>query len=245
MPAPPPPPEDLSALAAQYDHPTGELPLEQVAPLVAEGLRRAELGETLSRLDFLRRAVSETSAGLGFNTNAIELLFQGRIDATVQCPSDGSLPTSDANSNGEVRLTFGVEDSFLQRGFEGAAVECRFRVSLPSAPDVRVLLSANITGDLGADLPIGNISPVHMLLKLSNVSGVAASAGGTVDLPRSDFHFRITRDGALEILFDPTSIGLPDFGSVVFAVRPDGSFALRERRGEWVCGGGGAVCVLR
>jgi hypothetical protein len=245
MPDPPPQPEDLSQLAAQYDRPTAELPIERVQHLLDEGRRRAELGETLNRLHFVRSAISDTSAGLGQNTNWTDLLLQGSITATAPCPGDGPVPTADGAVNGVLYLTFGIENSRLRRGFEGAALACRVLASSPNTPEQRVMVSATVTGDLGADIGLGNTLPHAILMRLSNVTGRATSAVGTVELAGHGYHFRLTQGDALEILFDPASLGLPDLGSVVFAVRADGSFALRERRGEWVCRGGGDPCALR
>jgi hypothetical protein len=245
MPDPPPRPEDLSALAAQYDRPTAELPVERVLGLIEEGRRLADLGEVLNRLHFIRSAIGETNTGLALNTNSIDLVLQGSISATVPCPGDGPAPTADGNVNGVLRLRFGVENSFLRRGFEGTAESCRVRASLPLLPEQQVVVSADIVGDLGADLAIGDALPGEILLALGNVSGKAVSTVATIELARQSYNFRLTRDDALEILLDPASIGLPGLGSVVFAVRSDGSFALRERRGEWRCGGGGEMCVLR
>jgi hypothetical protein len=245
MPDPPPLPEDLSQLAAQYDHPTAELPLERVQHLIDEGRRRAELGETLNRLQFVRTAISDTSAGLGQNTNWNDLLLQGSITASAPCPGDGPKPTTDGAANGVLYLTFGIENSRLRRGFEGAALACRVLASAPPVPDQRVMVSATITGDLGADIGLGNTLPHAVLMRLGNVTGRAVSTVGTVELAGNGYHFRLTQGNALEVLFDPASFGLPDLGSVVFAAWADGSFALRERRGEWVCGGGGEPCALR
>jgi len=245
MPDPPPHPEDLSALAAQYEYPRAVLPIELVQRLVDEGQRRAELGEILNRLRFVRTAVVDTSVGVEQSGNFAEFLVQGTITATVPCPGDGSTPTVDAGANGVLRLKLGVEESRLRRGFEGSAEQCRLLATSPSAPDQRVTVSADIVGDLGADLSVGNTMLSDILIKLTNVRGTAVSTAGTVELSEHEYHFRLTRNEAFEVLLDPASLGLPDLGSVVFALRADGSVALRESRGEWICGGGGEACVLR
>ena len=245
MPDPPPRVEDLAPLAARYDRPTATLPIELVQRLMDEGRRHAELAEVLNRLRFVRTAVSETSAGLDRNGNSGEFELQGSISATVPCPGDGPVPTADGAANGLLRLKLGLEDSRLRRDFSGGAEQCRLLAASPSAPDQRVVVSATMVGDLGADLGIGNTMPLGILIKLSNVTGIAVGAAGTVDLSEHEYHFRLTGGDALEVLFDPASFGLPDLGSVVFAVRAEGSYVLRESRGEWTCGGGGASCVLR
>jgi len=245
MPDPPPRPEDLSALAAQYDRPSATLPVDLVQRLIDEGRRRSELGDLLNRLRFVRTAISDTSIGLHQNGNADDFLLQGVINARVPCPGDGPEPTTDGEVNGLLRLQLGVEDSRLRRGFSGSAERCRLLAVSPSAPDQRVLVSATMVGDLGADLGIGNTMPGDILLKLTDVTGSLTGETGTIDLSEHAYHFRLVRGDALEVLFDPASLGLPDLGTVVFALRADGSYVLRESRGEWVCGGGGEACVLR
>lgn len=245
MPDPPPRPEDLSALAAQYDHPSAELPVELVERLITEGQRVAELAELLDRLKFVRASVSDTSTGLGANTDELNLDIQGRLAAVLPCPGDAPEPTTDGNVNGVLRMLFGVENTRLRRGFQGSAEQCRLYVASPSTPEQRVVASAELVGDLGVDLSIGNTLPSDILLKLTNVSGSSVGAAGTVDVTRRDYHFRLTRGDALEVLFEPASLGLPDVGSVVFIARGDGSLGLRESRGEWTCGGGGEPCLLR
>jgi hypothetical protein len=112
-------------------------------------------------------------------------------------------------------------------------------------PDQRVLVSGRVTGDLGIDLGIGKTLPTDVLVKLSDVSGSIVSSLGTASLPFGEYHFRLTREEGFETLLEPSTYGLPDVGSVVFVLRRDGGFALRERRGEWSCGGGGQGCLLR
>jgi hypothetical protein len=245
MPDPPPPPEDLSALAEQYEHPRGVVRVDLVERLLVEGRRRAELGGALDRLHFVRSLVVDTSSGIEERGNTREYLLQGSITATIPCPGDGPEPTADGDVNGWVRVQLGVEDSRLRRGFSGAVERCRLRVVATRTLEQRILVDATVAGDLGADLGIGNTTPAAILLKLSDVVATAFSSAGTVDLSQHEYHFRLTDDDALEVLFDPASVGLPDVGSVVFAAKIDGSFALRESRGEWVCGGGGGPCVLR
>jgi hypothetical protein len=245
MPDPPPPAEDLSALAAQYDRPRATIPFDLVERLVAEGQRYAELGQLLDRLHFIRAAVSDTSAGIQRTGNIEDFILQGSITATVTCPGDESAPPTDAGSNGVLRLQLGLEDSRLRRGFSGRAEQCRLLVRARSAPDQRVVVSAGVVGDLGADLGIENANLTDVLIKLTNVTGSATSALGTALLSAPEYHFRMTRSDAFEVLFDPASLGLPDVGTVVFVLRADGSYALRESRGEWTCGGGSQPCALR
>ncbi len=244
MPDPPPPPEDLSALAAQYERPTASVPDDYVELLVEEGQRLSQLGQLLDRLHFVRDAVADTSVGIDQTGYVADFLLQGRIAASVDCPGDETAPLPDGGSNGFLHLLLGVEESRLRRGFSGRVDQCRFLVKSSFAPDQHVVVTADIVGDLGADLGL-NAKPADVLIQLTNVTGRAASTLGTLDLARSRYHFRLTRDDALEVLFDPTSIGLPNIGTVVFALRADRAFVLRESRGEWVCGGGGSACALR
>jgi hypothetical protein len=245
IPDPPPRPADLSGLVDQYDHPRAAVPMELVQRLLDEGRRRAEFGELIGRLHFVGAAVSEASTGIGARTNIADLELQGRVDATLPCPGDAPMPSTDANVNGSLHLKFGVENSALQRGFQGTAEQCRLYVATRTAPPQRVVVSAALTGDLGGDLHIGNTLPTAILLQLNDIVGTSMSAVGTFQLPPGPYDFRLAPGDALEILLNPASFGLPDLGTVVFVARADGSFGLREIRGEWICGGGGEACVLQ
>jgi hypothetical protein len=245
MPDPPPSPEDLSALAAQYEQPRATVPAELVQRLVDEGRKHAAFGELLNRLQFVRSAISDTSTGLEQSGNVADFLLQGTINATVACPGDQLPRQDDAGSNGLVRLQIGLAESRLRRGFAGRAEQCRLVATYPLLPDQHVVVTADVVGDLGADVGIGDPVTSDILIKLTNVAGTAVSSLGTVDLSRHEYHFRLAAGDAFEVLFDPASFGLPNVGSVVFALRLDGSFVLRESRGEWTCGGGGQACALR
>lgn len=244
MPQPPPEVEDLSALAERYDKPTADLVFERVQQILDEARRRNQLSELLRRLKFIREAISDTSTGLGERTsNSIEL--QGRLSATLPCPGDEPIATTDGKVNGLLRMELGVLDSRLRRGFQGWAEQCKVFVEPPGMPAQRFVISARLVGDLGADVGVGKTLPADVLLRLSDVTGSATSSAGTVSIPFGEYHFRLTRDEGFETLIEPASYGFPDIGSVVLIVRRDGGFALRERRGEWVCGGGGQGCLLQ
>jgi hypothetical protein len=243
MPSPPAEPEDLSGLGARYDRPTGDLAFERVQLFIEEARRRNQFTELLRRLKFIRDALADTSIGLGARTSE-RLQLQGRLSATLPCPGDDPAPTADGQANGLLRIELGVSDSRLRRGFQGWAEQCKVFVETPDTPAQRVLVSARLVGDLGGDLGIGKTLPSAILLRLSDVSGTATSSAGSVTIPFGEYHFRLTRDEGFETLIEPSSYGFPDLGSVVLIVRRDGAFALRERRGEWVCGGGGQGCVL-
>jgi hypothetical protein len=245
MPEPPPPPEDLSALAAQYERPSAVVPTELVQRFIDEGRKHAEFGELLNRLQFVRTAISDTSTGLEQSGNVADFLLQGTINATAACPGDGVPRLTDAGSNGMLRLQIGLEESRIRRGFAGRAEQCRLVVTYLLLPNQYVTITADVVGDLGGDVGIGEMVTSDILVKLTNVVGTAVSTRGTVDLSRNEYHFRLAAGDAFEVLFDPASFGLPNVGSVVFALRLDGSFVLRESRGEWTCGGGGQACALR
>jgi hypothetical protein len=244
MPEPPPEAEDLSALAARYDKPTADLAFERVQQIIEEARRRNQFSELLRRLQFIRTAISDTSTGLGVRTsNRIEL--QGRLSATLPCPGDAPVRTTDGKVNGLLRMELGVADSRLRRGFQGWAEQCRWFVETPDMPAQRVVLSARLVGDLGGDIGVGNTLPTDILLRLADVTGSATSTAGTVSIPFGEYHFRLTREEGFGTLIEPSTYGFPDVGSVVLVVRRDGSFGVRERRGEWVCGGGGQGCLLK
>jgi hypothetical protein len=244
VPEPPPPTEDLSGLTQRYENPSAELPEDRIRELLAEAIRIDSIAQLLRGLRFVRTAVTDTSLGLENNTTAEKLDVQGRVQARVPCPGDA--PTADFNApeSGAVRVAFGVEGSKLLRGFAGAVEECRFRVQFVVGEAQHVVLSGRLTGDLGADLRIGSPLPKSLLLKLSGVTGESVATSTTVDLSRTEYHFRLTEDGALESLLDSAELGLGDFGSVVLVVHPEGSLALRERRGEWVCAENSACELL-
>ncbi len=243
VPDPPPPAEDLSGLAARYERPTAVIPDELVRALVT--VARELLGPyvAFTGLHFTRESITDTSVGLAEHANVEDLELQGRVDATVQCPGDGT-ESAEAQAPGTVYARFGVRNSRLSRGFSGSVADCRFPIVSNFGATQRVLLSADYVADLGGDLELGSPAPQNLVVKLTHATGTSTGPKHEIDLTRDEYDFRLTGEDAVEVLFDSAALGRGDLGSVVLMLRADGFIGLRESRGLWSCEGGEQECVI-
>jgi hypothetical protein len=243
-PEPPPPPEDLSALAVRYDHPSAAIPSARIRDFALAADQYIKISKLLAGLRFTRTLISETSAGLDANTAAEDLSVSGTVHASLPCFGDGPIPTSDSATNGKLSVTLGVEESRLKRGFTGEFSRCRFRVEPALVAPQKVSVSAKFVGDLGSDLGIGSELTGALIMKLRDIVGESSGGLGDFPIASAEFHFRIAADGSVETLLDGTMFGLAETGSVLLSLRVDGTVSLRDSLGEWSCDAGITLCTL-
>jgi hypothetical protein len=243
-PDPPPAPEDLSRLLASYEHPSAIIPSDQVLGFALAAKPYIDIAQLLAGLKFTRTLISETSVGLDANTAAADLSVSGLVRASLPCFGDGPARSFDAESNGTVSASLGVEDSRLKHGFEGRFERCLFRVEPALVAPQRVRLSATMIGDLGVDLAIGSEIVGPLMVKMRDIVVESSGGLGTFDDALDEFHFRLAPDGSLDTLLDGATLGLGATGTLLLSLRVDGMIALRDSRGEWSCDAGVTLCRL-
>jgi hypothetical protein len=238
-PSPPPMPQAVATLAAQYDAPTATLDpatartiFEQTAPL------RPALG-SFTGLTFLRETLEDATA-VEFDHMDIANDVQGSIEAHTACPGWENDPTPDDATAGSIDVTMGVENSKVQRAFAGHATECRFLAG-PQGASSNVQATMTLEVDLGSDLGFGDPAP-PILIRASNAT--IAVNDMSVDLLEHGLSFRLNTDGSVSTLIDPTTFGFGTAGTLLLTARPDGSWALRVRDGEWICSEGSPQCAF-
>jgi hypothetical protein len=152
-------------------------------------------------------------------------------------------PGGAAGGNGirQRHVTIGVEETRVQRAFTGRATRCQFETK-QAGTSMNVVATMDLQVDLGADIGLGDPAPA-ILVRATNASGMVD--GVALDLAQRVFSFRLDRDRSIETLVDVTTLDSKLRGSVLLALRDDGTWSLRTQRGEWVCeNAGSASCML-
>jgi hypothetical protein len=225
--------EDLSGLSARYENPTAMIPGELVERVMHETTDNSDLAKQLDGLRVIYVAVTNAANRLAKEGDADEFALQGTVDVVHACPGHGEEPATRVDEGGAIYMTLSVRDSFVQRGAAGSAEGCRFLVK-HSDGKARVELDARLTIDLGADTRIGERIDSILMVRLRDLAADIDNRARSLHFAHDKYDFRVS-DQRIETLIDMSSFGLSEFGSAVLIASKDGSFALRERRGEWQC----------
>jgi hypothetical protein len=239
----PPRTEDLSGLAQSYDEPTARLPEDVTQELLQVARPYLDVARRLDGLSLIQTTVAEASAALDSSIDLGSVTIQGSVRAQLSCPGHEAIATDDSARNGVIDVTMGVEETRIQRGLEGAAVDCEF-VAVRFGEMDEVTFSADFVADLGETLAIGDEPSTLLTVRLSDLEVMSELTDDALAIPNDGYDFRVTEEQSIEVLLDPRVIGLRNLGTIVLISHLDGSIGLRERRGEWRCPSGGG-CTLR
>jgi hypothetical protein len=233
LPAPPPMPQEVAALAAQYDAAAAKLDPQTARTIFMQTQPLQKVLSSFTGLLFFRDVIDNATSV--DPDSAIALDVQGTIDAHAPCPG-----WSDDKSQGFIDVTLGVEATRVQRAFIGHATQCHF-VTQQAGTTLNVVATMDLQVDLGSDIGLGDTAPA-VLVRATNVSG--AVDGLALDLAGQVVSFRLDRDSAIETLVDLTPFHLSVQGSVLLVLQSDGTWSLRTRSGEWICdSAGSAPCM--
>jgi hypothetical protein len=247
-PFPPPLPQPVIALAAQYNTVTAHLDALEVAELLAQTHALQVTVQSFTGLRFLRNTIENATSAM-LNT---ELAFdiQGAIEAQAPCTGWNDGTPLDAEIQGVLDVTIGVQATRVQRAFTGHATNCRFLAEQAeqagkNGASSRVVATMDVQVDLGHSVGFGDPASA-ILVRATNISGTVD--GVALALTGSQvFSFRLNSDQSIATLLDlgELAAGAGDAGTVLLTLRQDGSWAVRTRDGEWVCGSEGSdACVL-
>ncbi|HEX6767134.1 MAG TPA: hypothetical protein VF103_16670 [Polyangiaceae bacterium] len=212
---------DLTSVERQYDNPTAVFdPAEARAAL--DDI--PELGQIVSGF----RAAGFASRGVNDATDSAKkdskgaVRIQGSIRVSVRCPGDLGDPVYDANVNGELSLTIGVEESRIKRGIGGRASGCILHGEDAGGLPLRVELDGPFALDLGRDVSIRDHWAGRLLMLVSGTIHVN-------DLELSNLSARFT-DDQFEYLAQ-----VADTGNWFIAIVSDQGVSVRDKDHLWLC----------
>jgi hypothetical protein len=189
-----------------------------------------EIDQVLADLPELRRIASGFRA-TGYTTRGVDeaedssqedetLRVQGSVRVTIRCPGELDDPVYDANANGSLSLTIGVENSHIRRGIGGRATNCVLRGDDDGLP-VRVSVDGPFAFDLGRDLSIRDRWSGRLLMLISGTIHIG-------DLELKNLSARWKSD-KFEYLFV-----LPNDDWIIAQLTQDG-ISIRDKERTWVC----------
>jgi hypothetical protein len=240
---------DLSADYAAFDHPTASVPEASVPAIVNAFASSGNLATDLGAFGLVPKLVSDSNQALA---NQAGLLDQFTVDGTavarLPC-TGGTVQALDPSATivggepGANELTFniGVEDSKVQRTLRGSAQNCELVVPGSSGVPVVSTGSADLTVDLGEDLALGAELTLPVLIQATNVSVDSESTAST---PANGYEVRVTADGSVQVLVQPSTFGVPISGTVVVTLFADGHIGVHDQRGTWTCTRNGTSCAF-
>jgi hypothetical protein len=237
--------EDLSGLERRYENPTATLPDSIVERVLETSGNSGGLSQQLDGLHVIYAAVTSAAKRLAKQGDADAVDLQGTVEVEYACPGYGDEPATSVDVGGAIYLTLNVRDSYVLRGAAGLAVGCRFKVDSGDA-STRVELDSRLAVDLGADTRIGAKIDSMLMVRLRDIEAhIRRDALAGLVFSYDKYDFRVS-DERIETLIDMSTValGLPSFGTAVLIAGRDGSFSLRERRGEWLCDRAEDSCQL-
>lgn len=232
----PPAPEAVVALADEYEEPSATLTAANARAVVDRTQALREVLQAVRGLGFIRDIVENATSIRDVDIESVAV--RGELDARSACPGWDPATPPDSATDGSIEVTIGVEESRVQRAFAGRATNCRF-VTMVAGQVSQGVATMDLEVDLGGSLGFGEPAP-PVLVRATNLSGsvgnLALNFGSRV------LSFRLLEGGAIDTLVDTSTLGAELSGSVLIALRSDGSVTVEARDGTWTCGEGGAAC---
>jgi len=234
--------------------------------------RAGTLPEGMGALGLIPKLVSDSNQALSDEAGLLDqFTVDGSASAHLPCTANGTTPTtvsatsfsaggSPAESlnpsatvvtggpgTGQLAFDLGVEGSKVQRTSRGSAQNCALVLPGPSGLPTVTTGSADLTVDLGDDLALGAPLTLPILVQATNVranAGTSVAAAPTAVITPTGYEARVTPDGAIELLVQPSTLGVPVTGTLVVTLFPDGRIGVHDQRGTWTCAKGGAPCAF-
>lgn len=257
---------DLSADYAAFDHPTALLS-EASVPTIAGAFARGDtLPEGTGAFGLIRQLVSDSNRALADQAGLLDqFTVDGSATASLPCTANATTPPTvstasvsfddgrtvslspsatvvGGSTTGLLTFALGVENSKVQRTLRGSALNCALLLLGSSALPAVTTGSADLTVDLGEDLELGAALTLPILVQATNVRTDSGTA--TAALTAGGYEARVTEDGAVELLVQPSTFGISVEGTIVVTLFTDGTIGVRDQRGAWTCTKDGASCAL-
>ncbi|HEY2404377.1 MAG TPA: hypothetical protein VGI10_00135 [Polyangiaceae bacterium] len=258
---------ELSADYAAFDHPTATLSPANVAVIVSAFAASAAVPQGGGAFALLHKLVSDSNQALANEAGLLDdFTVAGSAEARLPCSAAAGAPPTVAVTSalspsrasspglaavsvpsvaaaGEIMLTLGVENSKIQRALRGSVEHCELLLIGSTALPAMTMGTADLTLDLGGDLEIGAELTLPILVRVTSVRADSPSTVAVTALPPSGYEFRLTNDGAVQLLIQAAMFSAP-VGTVVVTLSADGGLGVRDKRGAWTCPGNHAPCTL-
>lgn len=144
---------DLTGIIHDYDNPTAVLDPASADSALAEMPQLGRLAAGLRASGYATNTVDEAGRSSSRKDEDNALDIQGTIRVNIRCPGELDDPVYDADTNGTLDVTIGVDESRIRRGVRGRATNCVLRANDDGTP-VRVSIDGGFAFDLGRDLSI-------------------------------------------------------------------------------------------
>lgn len=156
---------DLTYLVDQYDGPTGILDPASADSALAEMPQLGRLAAGLRASGYATNTVDEAGRSSSRKDKDNALDIQGSIRINIRCPGELEEPLYDADTNGTLDVTVGVDESRIKRGVGGRANGCVLRGDDEGVP-IRVEIDGPFAFDLGRDLSIRSRWKGQLLMRI-------------------------------------------------------------------------------
>lgn len=208
---------DLTVLDGEYNSPTAVIDPGDIDQVLADMPSIRAIAPGFRATSYATRGVNEAEDS---SQEDETLRIQGSIRVTLRCPGELDDPVYDADTNGSLALTIGVENSRIRHGIGGRATNCVLRADDEGLP-VRVSIDGPFAFDLGRDLSIRERWSGRLLMLISGTIHIG-------DLELKNLSARWKSD-KFEYLFV-----LPNNDWIVAQLTADG-ISIRDKERTWVC----------
>lgn len=248
VPSAPAPQADLSADYAAYDHPTATLTESNVRTMVTALGPSASAISQAGSFALVRQLVDESSTALASEAPFLdEVAVAGVAHARLPCVIETTAATTEPPplpASKGIALEVGVENSAIQRVLSGSVAGCPLTLFADMDGVLRVTADADLLVDLGGNLALGDALTSPTLVRASNVRAIAASAAIAKEVTGTSYEVRVTTTNGVEVLVDPSTVGVAVKGTMVLVFETDGTVRFRDRNGFWTCTGGHTPCTF-
>jgi hypothetical protein len=267
-PGAPPREQDLSADYAAFDHPSATLPDASVQSIASDFALAGNPTQGTGALGLIGKLVSDSNHALANQTGFLDqFAVDGNAVARLPCTASATPPPTVSTTSlslgdngieslepsattvigepagGLLTIHVGVENSKIQRTLRGSAQGCELILPGSSALPMMTTGSADLMLDLGEDLDLGASLTMPILVQATNLRADTSSvtdAAATV-APNGD-EVRVTVEGAIQMLVQPSTFGIPASGTIVVTLFTDGTIGVTDQRGTWICTRDQAPC---
>jgi hypothetical protein len=233
----PSPPTDVQALAAEYDDPTGTVPVQAMAQIeeLQQDVGTIDATGFISVVGDLLAAVEKRVADSGLPTDPLAQpkkhrpVISGSITFTRTCKGWDDASTTPDPANGSITATVVFQNGVLQRTIWGTATTCHERVPGPGGTTIHALFDGTLTVYLEGPLESDTAKGTYLVVWSGSIGTQAAS------VPLA-FDFRVVPPNV------EVRIPLGD-GSIIGSIGSSG-VSLRGANGTFTCSADTFTCIM-
>jgi hypothetical protein len=265
----PPRQDDLSADYAAFDQPNATLPDTSVQSIVNDFALAASPAQGTGVFGLVRKLVTDSNQALASEAGLLDqFTIDGTAVARLPCAASATTPPPVSTTSfspidngaeslqpsaatvvgepavGQLTLNLGAENSKIQRTLVGSAQNCELMLLGSLALPVMTMGAADLRVDLGGDLELGAEPMLPILIRATNVQADSGVSTEATALAPDGYEVRVTAEGAVQLLVQPSTYGAPVSGTIVVTLFADGTIGVRDRRGTWTCTRDSVPCAF-